>query len=204
MQLALPTVTIFLCCCSIVLAKGMKIASDTHQFHLLIQPSSRRRAMTAETEIHRHAFVVEWREGFKINVPQVDEEHKHLFALVKALNLETVDQTLQELLDYVVTHFSNEQALMEKHGYPAFEAHLQLHEVFGTQVADFLSSGEDWSEDRIQNLRRFLNKWLIGHIMTHDLRFGKWLESQNSVVVPIKRDSPAEKKGFFARLFGRH
>ena len=28
-------------------------------------------------------FVVEWRDGFKINVPQVDSEHQHLFALVK-------------------------------------------------------------------------------------------------------------------------
>jgi hemerythrin len=158
--------------------------------------------MSAESEVRPHAFVVEWREGFKINIPQVDQEHKHLFSLVKALNLETVDQTLEELLDYVVTHFSNEQALMEKYGYPAFEAHLQLHETFGTQVADFLSSGESWSEERIQNLRRFLNKWLIGHIMTHDLRFGKWLESQQTVVAPVKSAAPPEKKGFFARLFG--
>jgi hemerythrin len=159
--------------------------------------------MPAESsEVHPHAFVVQWREGFKINIPQVDEEHKQLFALVKALNLETVDQTLEELLDYVVTHFSNEQALMEKYGYPAFESHLQLHETFGTQVADFLSSGDTWSEERIQNLRRFLNKWLIGHIMTHDLRFGKWLESQKTVAVPVKSAQPQEKKGFFARLFG--
>jgi hemerythrin len=160
--------------------------------------------MTQEFEPHRSAFVIEWRDGFKINVPQVDQEHRHLFTLVKALNLESVDKTLEELLDYVVTHFSNEQALMEKYGYPAFEAHLKLHEAFGAHVADFLSSGDSWTEDRIQELRRFLNKWLIGHIMTHDLRFGKWLESQTTVVAPVVKLAPVEKKGFFARLFGGH
>jgi len=160
--------------------------------------------MSTETEVHRAPFVVEWREGFKINIPQVDQEHRHLFTLVKALNLVSVDKTLEELLDYVVTHFSNEQALMEKYGYPAFEAHLKLHEAFGVQVADFLSGGDAWSEDRIQELRRFLNKWLIGHIMTHDLRFGKWLESQTTVVAsaPKAAAAPVAKKGFFARLFG--
>lgn len=160
--------------------------------------------MATESEVHRSAFVIEWREGFKINVPQVDREHQHLFALVKALNLASAEKTLEELLDYVVTHFSNEQALMEKYGYPAFEAHLKLHEAFGAQVADFLSGGDEWSEERIQELRRFLNKWLIGHIMTHDLRFGKWLETQKTLAKPATVVAPVEKKGFFARLFGGH
>jgi hemerythrin len=105
-------------------------------------------------------------------------------------------------LDYVVTHFSNEQELMERSGYPAFEQHLKLHEEFGAQVADFLGNGEAWTEGRVQELRRFLNKWLIGHIMTHDLRFGKWYANQ---LVPTQGvvQATQEPGGFFARLFGR-
>jgi hemerythrin len=48
-------------------------------------------------------FVVEWRDGFKVGISQVDAEHRHLFTLIKALNLDNVDDTLNELLDYVVT-----------------------------------------------------------------------------------------------------
>ena len=157
--------------------------------------------MSEETEVKKAPFVIEWRDGFKVNIPQVDQEHRHLFVLVKARDLGSVNKTLEELLDYVVVHFSNEQALMEKNGYPAFEEHLKLHEAFGAQVADFLASGEDWTEDRIQELRRFLNKWLIGHIMTHDLRFGKWLEAHPAIQA-AKAIAPKERKGFFARLFG--
>lgn len=158
--------------------------------------------MTAEATATKPPFVIEWRDGFKIGVAQVDQEHRHLFTLVRALNLASVDQTVEELLDYVVTHFSNEQELMEKSGYPAFEQHLKLHEEFGAHVAEFLGSEGAWTEDRVQELRRFLNKWLIGHIMTHDLRFGKWHANQSTpgahVVHKVARPS-----GFLARLFGR-
>jgi hemerythrin len=44
-------------------------------------------------------FVVEWRDGFKVGISQVDAEHRHLFTLIKALNLDNVDDTLNELLD---------------------------------------------------------------------------------------------------------
>jgi hemerythrin len=157
--------------------------------------------MTEEIVIKKAPYVISWREGFKVNIPKVDEEHQHLFTLIGALNLESVDQTVEELLDYVVTHFSNEQALMESSGYPAYNDHLKLHEEFGAQVAEFLASGEPWSEERVQDLRRFLNKWLIGHIMTHDMRFGKWHERQ--IATRTVAASPVqEHKGFFARLFG--
>ena len=160
--------------------------------------------MTETVEVKKAPYVIEWRDGFKIGVAQVDQEHRHLFTLVRALNLVSVDQTVEELLDYVVTHFSNEQDMMEKSGYPAFEQHLKLHEEFAAQVADFLGNGEAWTEDRVQELRRFLNKWLIGHIMTHDLRFGKWQASHAPVsapVAPVIQKTPASV-GFFARLFG--
>ncbi len=157
--------------------------------------------MLAEAEVKKAPYVIEWRDGFKIGLTQVDQEHCHLFTLVRALNLQSVDQTVDELLEYVVTHFSNEQELMEKSGYPAFEQHLKLHEEFAAQVADFLASDTAWTEERIQDLRRFLNKWLIGHIMTHDLRFGKWYASHSTApVAPVQ--VAAKRSGFLARLFG--
>lgn len=158
--------------------------------------------MAAEQEGKRTPFVVEWRECFKINIPQIDYEHRHLFALVKALSLQSVDRTLEELLDYVVRHFTNEQALMEESGYPAFEEHLKLHEAFSTFVGAFLASGDTWSEDRIQELRRFLNKWLIGHIMTHDMRFGNWHFRHRGSKASAVQDTQVLQRGLLSRMFG--
>ena len=148
-------------------------------------------------------FVVEWRDGFKVHISQVDHEHKHLFELVKRLDLATVEATVDELLNYVVTHFTNEQMLMEDSHYPAFAAHLTLHEEFGASVADFLGSVDEWSEARVQELRRFLNKWLIGHIMTHDLRFGNWYRQHHESDAPTVAAKREKGVGWFDRIFGR-
>lgn len=148
-------------------------------------------------------FVVEWRDGFKVGVSQVDAEHRHLFTLVKALSLDNVQDTLNELLDYVVTHFTNEQELMDHSGYPGFREHLVLHENFSAQVADFLASNSEWDEDRIMELRRFLNKWLVGHILTHDLRFGRWYLDQERSAAIQAAATGNRKVGWFDRLLGR-
>lgn len=148
-------------------------------------------------------FVVEWRDGFRIGVDQIDAEHRHLFVLVKALSVHNVQDTLGELLDYVVTHFTHEQALMESSGFPDFHHHLALHESFSSQVAEFLSSSSDWSDERIQELRKFLNKWLVGHILTHDLRFGRWyIEQRRDATIRVTAP-PRQRVGWFDRLLGR-
>jgi hemerythrin len=157
--------------------------------------------MTIETT-DKKLFVIEWREGFKVGIEQVDAEHKHLFELVKNLSLDSIQTTIEELLDYVVTHFSSEQGLMEESGYPDFRTHLGLHEQFGATVADFLGSGDEWTAGRVHELRKFLNKWLIGHIMTHDLRFGRWYQRQ-AVISTTAQAVSAKKPGWFARVFGR-
>jgi len=156
----------------------------------------------ADQPIKKGPYVVEWREGFRININQVDDEHKHLFYLVAKLELETVEDTINELLEYVVTHFTNEQKLMEDSGYPDFHDHLKLHEGFAASVADFLSSSDEWSDERVQGLRRFLNKWLIGHIMTHDLRFGYWYRDHHGAQ-PAMVQANDRKIGWFDRLLGR-
>jgi hemerythrin len=157
--------------------------------------------MVAESE-NRASYVIEWRDAFKVDIPQLDEEHRHLFELVGALNLKSMDKTINELVDYVVTHFSNEQELMEKSEYPEFDAHLKLHEEFSLRVADFLGSGQAWTEDQIQQLRRFLNKWLVGHILTHDRRFSKWyIEHYGTADAPVVR-AASHKRSLLARILG--
>lgn len=151
-----------------------------------------------------HSFVVEWRQGFRIGIDAVDGEHKHLFELVKNLEVETVHKTIDELLEYVVTHFTNEQALMEASGYPDFQRHLQMHEQLGQQVAEFLSGRQDWTEERVNDLRKFLNKWLVGHILTHDLRFGNWYrDQQKHLATRAPQPVTRHRSSWFDRLLGR-
>jgi hemerythrin len=152
-----------------------------------------------------HKYVLEWRQGFCTGVPEIDGEHQHLFELVKALELQTVETTLNELLEYVVTHFTNEQQLMEQSGFPEFQQHLALHEQLASQVTEFLALHTVWTEERLQRLRRFLNQWLVGHILTHDLRFGRWyLDQQRTRTVnPVPRPAQPAQRSWLQRLLRR-
>ena len=54
-----------------------------------------------------------------------------------------------------------------------------------------------------EQCQEFLNKWLIGHIMTHDLRFGKWYRDHHGTDAPEVTARPVKKVGWFDRLLGR-
>ena len=109
----------------------------------------------------KSADAIEWREGFKIGVSQADLEHRHLFELVQALNLACVQDGVAELMEGVASHFSSEQDLMEKSGYPALEQHVELHREFAAQVHDFLAAVQVWSEDHVQELRHLDRKSVV-------------------------------------------
>jgi hemerythrin len=151
------------------------------------------------------SFVVEWREGFRSGIKEVDAEHQHLFALVKGLDAGNAQALVDELLEYVVTHFTHEQALMEHSGYPDFHRHLALHEQLADQVSEFLAAGDRWNEARVQDLRHFLNKWLVGHILTHDLRFGQWYfeQAKKRAARPAAAPVRAVRSSWFGRLLGK-
>jgi len=162
--------------------------------------------MAITTERNGHAgFVVEWREGFRSGIKEVDAEHQHLFALVKGLDCDNAQARVDELVEYVVTHFTHEQALMESSGYPDFTSHLALHEQLAGQVSEFLAANRPWTEERVQDLRRFLNRWLVGHILTHDLRFGQWYfeHAQARAVRPTAAPSRPARSSWFDRLLGK-
>ena len=101
-----------------------------------------------------------------------------------------------------MTHFTHEEALMEASGYPGLQQHVELHEKLAGQVSAFLVSGIDWPEERVRQLRSFLNKWLVAHIITHDLHFGRWYHARVPITEPVPL--PEEPSAsLFARLFGK-
>ena len=150
------------------------------------------------------SFVVEWREGFRTGIEQIDAEHRQLFAMVKRLDAANVKQMMDDVVDYVVTPFTHEEELMERSGYPGLQRHVEMHETLATRVSEFLVGGAGWSEQRVQEFRTFLNKWLVGHILTHDLRFGRWFQEHGRQAgmqpVPVQAKP---KVGWFDRFLGR-
>ena len=69
-----------------------------------------------------------WKDSYSVGIESIDNDHKKLIHLIN--NLQTsIDyktdkqfekQTLDEVIDYTHYHFSREEELMKKHGYPDF------------------------------------------------------------------------------------
>lgn len=115
-----------------------------------------------------------WNESFVTGEPVVDAEHQGLVSLVNWLiehqttstPAAEIDKVLVQLVDYAVTHFQHEEALMQSSGCdPRFaEIHHDVHADFGRQVVKMreMPAGDQ------EFLLRFLSSWLAHHILGMD------------------------------------
>jgi hemerythrin len=149
----------------------------------------------------RQPPATEWQDSLNMGMEQLDAEHRHLFDLVEQLRPDNAQELLEELVDHVVTHFANEHALMEYSRYPGLQQHLALHDGLAHEMIEFLAAGSGWPEERVQALRKLLNRWLVGHIQTEDSRFGMWL-SDNAQPDPDLHDEHP-KVNWLERLLAR-
>nr|WP_253714580.1 hemerythrin domain-containing protein [Treponema sp. OMZ 803] len=78
---------------------------------------------------------VSWDVSYDVGVPSVDKQHRHLVDLINSLynaclgeraELEaTFRDVMKELVDYVMIHFKDEEAIMEQINYPGLKEHRQ-------------------------------------------------------------------------------
>ena len=130
-------------------------------------------------------FVIAWSEDYELGNSFVDAQHKKLFELVGSIgktcseggDFNTLSDTLDFLLQYTVQHFSDEEALQIKHGFPEYEYHKKLHEEFETivseKVAEFKEKGS--TKDLSDTVNEFVIEWLVNHILKEDMKIGEYI-----------------------------
>ena len=87
-----------------------------------------------------------WTERYAVKVQALDNQHRRLFATTNELNdalsqgegSAAVDPVLQKLVDYALSHFAAEEALMKRHRFPDFAKHRAEHEAFARKVTEFI------------------------------------------------------------------
>jgi len=124
---------------------------------------------------------MEWDDSLSVGVQQVDKEHKKLVDLVNNLNdsmkngksKEALQQVFNELVDYTMTHFSNEELLMQNVNYSNFTAHKREHDELAKKVKilkeEFLSGKMMISIE----VRDFIKNWIVNHILKTDKLYMK-------------------------------
>lgn len=122
---------------------------------------------------------ITWDDKYLVNVPDLDEAHFNLFGLVNKLyeisQSEVPDQkklmrTFHNFLEYVYTHFSEEEDFMEKNSYPGVTEHKKLHDNIRKQFEGHFLAFKDNTIDMDQFLK-FTRDWLTQHIMSEDQKY---------------------------------
>jgi hemerythrin len=86
-----------------------------------------------------------WNESLGFGLRVIDRDHRQLIDLLNRVHSVAVDgpgheviaTAIDDLADHVAHHFRYEEMLMRLSGYPAYEAHRQLHQYLTDRVAKF-------------------------------------------------------------------
>ena len=124
--------------------------------------------------------IIAWRDQMSLDYPPLDDEHK---AFLDLINNATMDLSRHELenmpamfeacYDYVRNHFSAEEDVMERVNFPDIMAHIQAHQQFIKNIAEFRQAYDSAATrgkrlDIAQKTVAFLSVWFVGHVISRD------------------------------------
>ena len=120
--------------------------------------------------------IFQWKELYKIENHQIDDEHKKLFDIaLKTLDYKDgnikqhIRDVLMELYDYMKIHFTNEEQFMEEIKYENRDEHCKLHEKIIIHLNEFIKKLPTISIEKFERLLiEYMDVWLINHIICED------------------------------------
>lgn len=126
---------------------------------------------------------VEWQTTYSVDNERLDQQHQRIVAMINRLGeaMETggerpaLMKILSDLAGYTKTHFSEEERLMEEHGYPGLAAHRECHADLNTRLADFYRNFYLNSRPQTAEVMAFLQSWLYDHILAQDKLYAPFL-----------------------------
>lgn len=128
--------------------------------------------------------LVEWDSSWDLGIPLVDAQHRKLVGMIRTLqegmrrpdrDPQTLLVILFQMLDYAITHFSDEEHIFLGHGWAGEASHLSEHEIFLQRARTLLATFGTDSETLQQETLTWLLQWLQHHIVRSDRAFADYL-----------------------------
>ncbi len=124
----------------------------------------------------------EWAAAkLSLGVGDMDAEHQTLIGLMNTLyrlneagaEAPVVGKGLGEFLNFAVKHFGDEEAYMERIGYPELRIHADVHRTLVGRMTEFAQEFQR-SGRLTPQFFMFLKTWLQAHICGVDARYAKF------------------------------
>lgn len=126
-----------------------------------------------------------WIADYTVGVREIDDDHRRLFALAQTMHRAMLDgkskaileELLSHLLDYTSYHFTHEERLMARIGYPGLRQHQREHEHLRSKVRAMQDRAAFGEVTMTIEVMLFLMEWLKRHTAGSDRRIGEHLEA---------------------------
>lgn len=135
------------------------------------------------------SFPIEWIEGYEIGVDEMDYHHSRLVDFINELytalnqhNSLGIIDSMQNLLDYTIYHFSAEESMLQRIGYPAFNDHLPYHHAFIEIIEGHYQTLSEKHEIPGYSIVSYLTGWLLKHILQEDRKYANFIHDNNKRV----------------------
>ncbi|MBF0179792.1 MAG: bacteriohemerythrin [Magnetococcales bacterium] len=128
----------------------------------------------------RQIELVAWHNSLLVNVLEIDDDHKTLFAMVNRFHgamrerapVATLRELARKLFDHARAHFDREEQLMRRAKDPAMQDHLAQHAIFRAQAEIFEKSIDSGAYTILLDLLSFVKNWFTFHIANWDRKMG--------------------------------
>lgn len=127
---------------------------------------------------------IEWDASLNLGVKQIDDQHKRLIQLANNIIAavhsgeaqDVMDSFFNELREYTVFHFRDEERFMEEVGYPERGRHHAMHNALKQRVKHFQRDLYEQKNISCEDVLQFMKGWLVDHILGQDMKIAKHIE----------------------------
>jgi len=127
--------------------------------------------------------LIEWTEEFSVGIDEIDMQHRKWISIVNELHdsimetrgADSLKELIGEMEDYTDFHFSAEEEMLQKAGWPELDRHKRIHFSFKQQVTQLkrdISSGEMVLRSQVMSV---IKNWLTDHILKEDREYSEFI-----------------------------
>jgi len=112
-----------------------------------------------------------------VGVEELDEQHKGLRGLVEEISRcaakghDAAREALHRFKHAAMEHFTSEEALMSRTGYPTVEEHSLAHADFLKRLGKLERACRAGEGSFSEHVLPFLHRWVDGHFLVDDAHF---------------------------------
>lgn len=128
-----------------------------------------------------------WDKSMEVGIEKIDTQHQELFDYTNSLmnairerkDQNEVDKVITFLNQYVTTHFSDEEEIMQEHNYPFLSFQKEQHKNFINYFKAVEIELKEMRDSRTYLMFRIqilISDWLVNHTCKADGHFGRFLK----------------------------